>query len=187
MKKISIETAALEALGASAKALQYYHDTDPIDIYQLEDGSYEVTGAIPFYAETVCDLLRELDALADEFGYEGANSAFDAHQAAPALYDGGWRPADAEQLKAEYDLTDEETAALVAELEEIARQYVINAAGTEIRFDAAVELMDDEIREELHASGDYDDDPQAFFTAYEAAHAARYGEPWELSKECPVW
>ena len=118
--KNKYEIAALKALGASAKALQYYRDADPIDIWQYDTGAYEITGAIPFYAENASVLLRKLDSLADAFGYVGADSAFDAHQAAPALYDGGWRAEDAEQLKAEYDLTDEETAALVAELEEIA-------------------------------------------------------------------
>ena len=38
---------------------------------------------------------------------------------ATSLYDGGWRPWDREQLQAEHDLTDEETDALVEELEEL--------------------------------------------------------------------
>lgn len=62
---------------------------------------------------------------------------------------------------------------------------VTNAAGTEINFDAAVNLMDDEIREQLHAEG-YETE-QEFFTAYEKAHEAKYGEPWELSKANPVY
>ena len=28
---------------------------------------------------------------------------------------------------------------------------------------------------------------QEFFTAYEKAHAAKYGEEWELSKANPIW
>ena len=39
---------------------------------------------------------------------------------------------------------------------------------------AAVELMDDEIREELHRSGDYETDLE-FLEAYMAAHEAKYG------------
>lgn len=63
---------------------------------------------------------------------------------------------------------------------------VINMNGTEIDYDAAVELMDDEIREDLN----FELAPctnQEFFTAYEKAHAEKYGEEWELSKENPCY
>ena len=63
---------------------------------------------------------------------------------------------------------------------------VINMNGTEINYEAAVELMDDEIRESLH----FELAPcteQEFFTAYEKAHAEKYGEEWELSKENPCY
>lgn len=63
---------------------------------------------------------------------------------------------------------------------------VINMNGTKINYEAAVELMDDELREELHM----DLAPcteQDFFTAYEKAHAEKYGEEWELSKENPCY
>ena len=63
---------------------------------------------------------------------------------------------------------------------------VINKNGTPIDYDAAVMLMDDDIREELAADLAPCTD-QKFFTAYEAAHEARYGEEWELSKENPVY
>ena len=63
---------------------------------------------------------------------------------------------------------------------------VINKEGAEINFDAAVALMDDEIREELHFELAPCTD-QEFFSAYEAAHAEKYGEEWELSKENPCW
>lgn len=62
---------------------------------------------------------------------------------------------------------------------------VINRAGTQIYFDAAVNFMDDEIREDLHSEG-YDTE-QEFFSAYEDAHEEKYGEEWELSKENPTW
>lgn len=61
---------------------------------------------------------------------------------------------------------------------------VINQSGAEIDFDAAATLMDDDLREELAAQG-YDDE-QDFFSAYEAAHAAKFGE-WELSKSNPCY
>lgn len=63
---------------------------------------------------------------------------------------------------------------------------VINMNGTEINFEAAVELMDDEIREDLN----FELAPcteQEFFSAYEKAHAEKYGEEWELSKENPCY
>lgn len=62
---------------------------------------------------------------------------------------------------------------------------VINKNGVEIDFDFAVELMDDDIREELHMVV-FDSD-QEFFSAYEKAHEEHYGEEWELSKENPVY
>ena len=62
---------------------------------------------------------------------------------------------------------------------------ITNRNGYELDFAAAIQLMDDGIREELHADG-YDSE-QAFFTAYEAAHESKFGSEWELSKANPVW
>lgn len=63
---------------------------------------------------------------------------------------------------------------------------VINLSGIEIDFDAAVGMMDDDIREALH--GDIAPcTEQEFFSAYEELHAAKFGREWELSKENPVW
>lgn len=65
-------------------------------------------------------------------------------------------------------------------------KYVINTAGAAIDYSAAVAMMDDTIRERLAA----DLAPcteQGFFRAYELAHAAAYGEPWELSKANPIY
>ncbi len=63
---------------------------------------------------------------------------------------------------------------------------VTNKNGTEISFDASVNLMDDEIREKLHAELAPCTN-QEFFTAYEAAHLEKFGEELELSKVNPVW
>ena len=63
---------------------------------------------------------------------------------------------------------------------------VINKSGTAIDFKAAVVLMDDDIREELHSLLSPCSD-QDFFTAYEEAHEHKYYEQWELSKANPVW
>ena len=63
---------------------------------------------------------------------------------------------------------------------------VINVNSAEINFEAAVELMDDELREQI-ADDIAPCTEQAFFSAYEAAHAAKYGEEWELSKANPCY
>lgn len=63
---------------------------------------------------------------------------------------------------------------------------VINMFGTKIDYEAAVMLMDDEIRESLHFELAPCTD-QEFFNAYEKAHAEKYGEEWELSKENPCY
>ena len=63
---------------------------------------------------------------------------------------------------------------------------VINTNGKEIDFEAAVNLMDDEIRETLANDGK-ERTEQEFFSDYEIAHESKYGEEWELSKANPVW
>ena len=63
---------------------------------------------------------------------------------------------------------------------------VINMNGTEINYESAVELMDDGICESLNFEIASCTD-QEFFTAYEKAHAEKYGEEWELSKENPCY
>ena len=61
---------------------------------------------------------------------------------------------------------------------------VTNMNGTDIYWNAAVELMDDEIRETLE---DKFETEQEFFAAYEKAHEEKYGEEWELSKANPTY
>lgn len=63
---------------------------------------------------------------------------------------------------------------------------VMNNYGTEIEWDTAVNLMDDDLREELNA----DLAPcteQEFFEAYAKAHENKFGEEWELAKENPCY
>lgn len=55
--------------------------------------------------------------------------------------------------------------------------YVTNDYGVQIDFDAAVNLMDDDLREELHAEL-APCDKQEFFDAYAKAHQERFGEEW---------
>lgn len=63
---------------------------------------------------------------------------------------------------------------------------IINRNGYELDYDAAVQLMDDDIREELCAQVAPCKE-QEFFAAYEVAHAEKFGEEWELSRENPCW
>lgn len=63
---------------------------------------------------------------------------------------------------------------------------VKNNCGTEIEWNAALALMDDDLREELSA----DLAPcteQEFFEAYAKAHEAKFLEQWELAKENPCY
>lgn len=51
--------------------------------------------------------------------------------------------------------------------------------GREADFDACVSLMDDELREQLHAEGI--DDPQEFLDRYCASHAEKFnGEEFDI-------
>ncbi len=53
--------------------------------------------------------------------------------------------------------------------------------GKRVDFDAAVNLMDDDIRERLHSELE-DTSPQAFIDAYAKAHAEKFhGEPFVVS------
>lgn len=63
---------------------------------------------------------------------------------------------------------------------------VKNLNDTEIYYDSAVVLMDDDLREELHRELAPCTE-QEFFSAYEKAHAEKYGEEWELSKTNPCY
>ena len=63
---------------------------------------------------------------------------------------------------------------------------VKNNYGTEIEWNAALALMDDDLCEELSA----DLAPcteQDFFKAYAKAHENKFGEEWELAKENPCY
>lgn len=63
---------------------------------------------------------------------------------------------------------------------------VKNNYGVEIEWNTAVNLMDDDLREELSA----DLAPcteQEFFEAYAKAHDNKFGEAWELAKENPCY
>ena len=56
---------------------------------------------------------------------------------------------------------------------------VIIQIGAEIDFEVAVSLMDDEIREDLNRELAPCSE-QEFFSAYEKAHAEKYGEEFQV-------
>lgn len=63
---------------------------------------------------------------------------------------------------------------------------VKNEYGVEIHYNIAVAMMDDEIREELHAKLAPCSD-QEFFDAYAKAHEEKFCEEWEMAKENPTY
>jgi hypothetical protein len=46
--------------------------------------------------------------------------------------------------------------------------------GRDINYEAAVNLMDNEIREDIHSSGDFDGDPQGFLEEYARRHEMKF-------------
>lgn len=63
---------------------------------------------------------------------------------------------------------------------------VKNKNGYELDFDATVDYMIDEIREQLHSKLAPCTE-QEFFSAYEEAHEKATGEEWFLSENNPCW
>ena len=67
---------------------------------------------------------------------------------------------------------------------------VINKNGTEIDYESALMLMDEDILDIM--AGDWHSAPhpmtdQEWFTRYESRHEQKYGEEWELSKPNPTY
>jgi hypothetical protein len=96
------------------------------------------------------------------------------------LFAGGWRASDRDEFKKEYDLTDWEADVMAEELEKLADQYVQDENGRYIDFEAAVEMMDDDLREELHREMAPCTN-QDFYDAYVKAHAEKFnGEKFQI-------
>lgn len=112
----------------SAKAQRGYNETDPMEVYQTEDGLW----------------IKDADGITGPMTAEQAEATLE--------YIGG---------------------------------TVVNSWGVEVDFDAAVALMDDEIREQLHAEMAPCSN-QAFFEAYAEAHEEKFGEEWGCDTQNPV-
>ncbi len=81
---------------------------------------------------------------------------------------------------------DGQEANLEADADADCEVYTDVETGASVDFAAAVELMDDELREEL--SRDLAPcSEQDFLQAYAAAHLAKYGQEWEPAKDNPTW
>ena len=80
--------------------------------------------------------------------------------------------AEVEHLAAEWDKPIEE---LLPQLE---ATDLVELDGNIIHMETAAELMDDEIREQLHAEGITD--PQTFLDRYCEEHYAKYGESFTV-------
>lgn len=63
---------------------------------------------------------------------------------------------------------------------------VLNKYDKEIDFNAAVEIMDDELREQLHMDST-SWMAQDFFDIYCRLHLAKLGEEFEPDKKNPTW
>lgn len=100
--------------------------------------------------------------------------------AAKGLFEDGGRAAGREEVKKEYDLTDWEADVMADELEKLADKYVQDEDGRTVDYAAAVELMDDDLREQLHMEMAPCTN-QEFYDAYVKAHAAKYnGEKFQI-------
>lgn len=56
-----------------------------------------------------------------------------------------------------------------------------------VDFDAAVQLMDDEIREHIVWTERFEGNPQGFFDTYCICHYIKYGEDFEPNKISGQW
>ena len=57
--------------------------------------------------------------------------------------------------------------------------------GSEIDFGGALNMMDDDLREQVYRDGDQE--PQAFFNNYCAAHFEKFGEEFDPNKANGQW
>ena len=96
------------------------------------------------------------------------------------LFAGGWRAADREDFKKEYDLTDNEADMMAEALEQEAQDWVEDEDGHLVNYEVAVAMMDDDLREQLHREMAPCTN-QEFYAAYVKAHAAKYnGEKFQI-------
>lgn len=166
--------------------------------FEIRDGGDVVSGELTL--EEVDEWLADLIDLAPEnISWMDDDQILKAQNANPEwdmdLINEIVRRADVwdQTIKADWDESGDidgpdVDAILSRAYEALDHQYgkVINLAGTDIDFDAAVQFMDDDVREDLHHRFAPCTD-QGFFTAYEKAHWQKFGTKWEISKSNPTW
>lgn len=107
----------------------------------------------------------------------------DINTTAASLIAGGWLPEDAELLQAEYGFDDElaEVTAEMARLFEAADEATAPKEAEDIirrgLYNAAVSLMDDELREKVHDELAPCSETE-FLTRYMQEHEKKYGAPF---------
>lgn len=108
----------------------------------------------------------------------------DINTTAASLIAGGWLPEDAELLQAEYGLDDDELAEVITEMtrlldaeEEDAAQVTAEDIVRRGLYNAAVELMDNELREQLHEELSPCSDAE-FLTRYLIEHEKKFHMPF---------
>lgn len=153
---------ALAVRDMSEKAQKFYSGTDMIAVAKYVDGEATIAA----------------EEKADAEGIDYMPGALDVVRYA-LIWDN--------------DVTDGLTFEQVErEIESLADAYaeedvtVVNEFGVRIAFAAAVPMMDDDIREEIHRELAPCSE-QEFFDAYATAHEDRFGETWELAKANPVF
>lgn len=64
---------------------------------------------------------------------------------------------------------------------------IVNEYGYEMDYDAAVNMMDDDLRKAIYNWITEPITPQQFFDTYRKEHYKKFGEVFELAKPNPVW
>lgn len=111
----------------------------------------------------------------------------DINTTAASLLDGGWLPKDRDLIQEEYGFDDDEIEAAVKEMKLFIQDEQFDPDREKARdiiraghYNAAVELMDDELREQIHdelapCSG------VDFLTRYLKEHQKKFGEEFILN------
>lgn len=95
---------------------------EDLDAYRVEDIDYLVDYAKDYKNGTNRDFPADTDAPVLDLDYSiedrPSTDPVDLETEAASLYDGGWRAKDRDAIQKEYDLTDDDTEAIVEKLAE---------------------------------------------------------------------
>lgn len=166
-----------------SRVADYVYSNSTYEFYQAADGSYaaSVNGIDKpsLFFESLADVESFLESEADPEGTGLVGKTYEDP-------DGEWEVVSATTEDVQVLCTQKENPnfnrVLTVPFDE-AHYYITGCVRTEdgqdVNYDQAVELMDDEIREQLH-----DElspcSPQKFFDAYCEAHQDKYGESFRV-------